>query len=199
MDKERETQVEVFHEYDGGIGVTVTCHVKERRCDGEWHVENTLYEVSFETDDGKSATLWLDRRGDCTSNKYDCGLSEPDRNGRLAEALDDFHEQPGKDTIGSRAANAVDDYVRLLGEDLNNVLVLMRNQCCAIPGVWAMRACDYSPVDDYDSDCDIIPYESLDDALKWEREILARPVENSNAMWRHNMAELAIHELERLQ
>lgn len=199
MDKERETQVEVFHEYDGEITVEAVCHIHERIEDGKWRVDNVLYEVSFDVEDGASATVWLDRSGDCTSNEYDCGLAEAERNGRLAKALDDFHEQPGKDTIGSRAANAVDDYVRLLGENLNNVLVLMKNQCCAIPCVWAMRACEYSPVDNYDSDSSITVYNSIDDALRQEREILERPVDNSNAMWRRNMAELAIFELERLR
>lgn len=193
MRKTNEWTNEVFHECDGELSVTATCHFVQ-----EGNVLKASYEVEV-SEDGVCATVWLDQYGNCTSNKYDCGMSEPNRNGKLVEALDDFHEKPGKDTIGSRAASAIDEYARLLGEDMQGVLVIMKRQSCTIPGVWAMRACDYSPVDDYDSDCDIIRYASLDDALKWEREIAERPVNGSNDMWRHRMAKMALRELERLR
>lgn len=209
---------DVFEDSEDGICISVFCHCE---VDHECKVVNVKYEVICEDIDalvpGKPynarMVCWFDKNMRPLPSEGDsCELDASDRKGDIQEIMRQFNaimerkaynhgdfKVSDYDTLAGRAASAINEYMNLLGDNLNNVLVIMKSQCCTIPGVWAMKACDYSPVDDYDSDCDIIPYESLDDALKSEREIVERPTNDSNELWRYRMAKLAIHELERLQ
>ncbi len=204
MKDTREFATCQFNGYDGDMHVLVTCHYTEKLTENGWRCDNAKYECEFADDKADiGATVWLDKDGNTTLNEWDNGLTEDEasKSPRLAAMLKEFHEatEYSHTSLAGQACLAIDECIGRMGEDFNAVMVeTMKQNCSTYPHVRAFWAREYD-CEDHIDDCHYETFESVDKALAYYRGIMARPTGNdSNAVWKRDMAEWAVLELNRL-